>query len=168
MDEPSLFDVLERHLKNPDELELILLKGHLVLEMALNRILVNYIHEAHLSSLNLMFAKKIELVAALKEFNQPIARDELGQLREINRIRNKLAHKLDFAEFHSDLKKWACDVVGYIPTTIYRRRTYRNTLLKAFYQLCGVLFGMAQGMEPVNKNLAPAPSRGTICSGHAA
>lgn len=78
---------------------------------------------------------------------------EIAQLREINRIRNKLAHKLDFDDYHNDLRLWACSVVGYTPVTINRKRTYRNTLVKAFYLLAGMLSGFTRGRKVLNEKI---------------
>jgi len=145
MDSDDLFSCLERHLRTKDDIEMMLLKGHLILEQALNKILLCYIeNEEELSKLNLMFSKKLDLLIALsgKGYGSD---QEISQLREINRIRNKLAHQLDFDGFHSDLKRWACQVVGYTPKSINRKQTYRNTLMRAFYLLAGMLSGMAKG-----------------------
>lgn len=152
MDSEQVFDALKKHLRNTDDIELILLKGHLVLEQVINELLSAHItSEKRLNSLNLQFAKKVELLAALEHQNNYLINEYIPQLREINRIRNKLAHKLDFDEYHSDLQIWACSVVGYTPVTIKRKRTYRNTLLKAFYYLASILSGHAIGMKSVNK-----------------
>ncbi|KGO98676.1 hypothetical protein [Novilysobacter defluvii] len=166
MDPDRLFASLERHLRTKDDIEMILLKGHLILEQALNQMLLGYIKsEKGLSELNLMFAKKLDLLVALS--GQSYGADEIAQLREINRIRNKLAHQLDFTDFHGDLKRWACHVVGYTPKTIDRKQTYRSTLMKAFYLLAGMLSGMAQGRadalraERSNNSFKPKPLRGS-------
>ena len=97
--------------------------------------------EKQLANLNLSFAKKLDLFAGLED---PAMRwePEIGHLRELNRIRNKLAHELTADQaHHKDLKKWACAVVGYKPKSLNRHRTYRNTVLKAFYLLTGTLSG---------------------------
>lgn len=139
----ELFANLERHLRNKDDIEMVLLKGHLILEQVLNQMLLFYIEsETKLSNLNLTFSKKIDLLVALSG-NRQGSREQIAQLREINRIRNKLAHELDFENSHAALKRWACWVVGYRPVTINRKRTYRSTLLKAFYLLSAFLCGMA-------------------------
>lgn len=143
-DANTLFASLEQHLRTKDDTEMVLLKGHLVLEQVLNQLLLGYIgKEEDLLGLHLTFSKKLDLLVALSDgFHD---REEIDQLREINRIRNKLAHNLDFTDFHSDLKRWACDVVAYTPKSIHRKSTYRNTLLKAFYFLAALLSGMARG-----------------------
>ena len=143
MNSEKVFDALENHLKDTDEIEVILLKGHLILEQVLNELLSVYIKsEKNLNSLSLLFSKKLDLIIALQD-GEHFLKSEIKHLREINRIRNKLAHKLDFYKYHDDLKVWACAVVGYKPVTINRKRTYRNTLRKAFYLLSGFLSGVA-------------------------
>ena len=98
MESKDIFTALEKHLRATDDIELILLKGHLVLEQVLNELLSFHIKsDKRLNSLNLMFAKKLELLIALEDGGRFIE-SEIDQLKEINRIRNKLAHKLDFDE----------------------------------------------------------------------
>ncbi|MFH1315377.1 MAG: hypothetical protein ABIH67_03195 [Candidatus Uhrbacteria bacterium] len=151
MEPKDIFNTLQKHLHATDDVELILLKGHLILEQVLNELLGSHINNVkRLNSLNLMFAKKLELLIALEDGARFIE-SEIDQLKEINRIRNKLAHKLDFDEYHDDLKAWACSVVGYTPVTINRRSTYRNTLIKAFYLLTGILSGVATGRKETKK-----------------
>ena len=147
MDSEAVFKALEKHLRDTDEIEVILLKGHLILEQVLNELLSAHIKsQKSLNSLNLLFSKKLDLFVALQD-GERLLKAEVEQLRKINRIRNKLAHRLDFSEYHSDLKSWACAVVGYTPATINRKRTYRNTLIKAFYLLSGILSGVARGRK---------------------
>jgi len=151
MESKYIFTALEKHLQKTDDIELILLKGHLVLEQTLNELLSVHINsERRLDSLNLMFSKKINLLIALEDGGRFMG-SEISQLQEINRIRNKLAHKLDFDEYHDDLKAWACTVVGYTPVTLSRNRTYKNTLIKAFYLPAGILSGFAAGQKSNKK-----------------
>jgi len=143
MKSSQMFDTLEGHLKSTDEIDLVVLRGHLILEQCLNALLAQWIAPDRLPQLNLMFAKKLELYEALQEPRQHWA-DEITRLRELNRIRNKLAHQLPSKPgHHADVKKWACSVVGYTPKTINRRATYRRIVLKAFYLLTGYLSGAA-------------------------
>lgn len=136
---------LECHLHKVDDIELVVLKGHLILEQALNQMLLGHIDsEKSLNDLSLTFSKKLDLLVALTGGGWE---EEVSQLREVNRIRNKLAHQLEFKPFHPALKKWACCVVGYTPRTLNDRRTFRNTLSKAFYLLCGILVGRASVLQ---------------------
>jgi hypothetical protein len=100
-------------LREYDEIEMILLKGHLIIEQSLNHLLAaNKIDMKRIDSMGLMFAKKLELIMALEV---KFIENEYLQLKEINRIRNKLAHELFFKDYHMDLKNWACSVLGYTP-----------------------------------------------------
>ncbi|MDV5087205.1 hypothetical protein R2R29_22530 [Vibrio diabolicus] len=139
----EVYDSLEKELYDQSEVELVLLKGHLILEQAINQHLLLYIEsKKSLDALNLMFAKKVDLLVAL-EGSQPSAWQEyVPYIKRINSIRNKLAHQLNFDDYHDDLKAWACDVVGYTPKTLNRQTTYRNTVAKAFCFLVGFLVGV--------------------------
>ena len=144
MDTKQILATLEKHLGKAENVEIILLKGHMVIEQILNELLSLYIKEENdLEKLNLTFSKKLELLKALEK-SKGFSNRELNHLNELNRIRNKLAHKLDFDDYHDDLKKWACTVVGYTPLSINRKRTYINTLKKAFYLLSGYLSASAK------------------------
>jgi hypothetical protein len=143
MESSEAFNSLEGHLKSTDEIDLVVLRGHLILEQCLNALLVQWISTERLPKLNLNFARKLELYVALQEPRQHWP-EEIAHLRELNRIRNKLAHQLPSKlGHHVDVKKWACAVVGYTPKSIDRRATYRSTVLKAFYLLTGYLAGAA-------------------------
>ena len=140
----EVFNSLEGHLKTTDEIDLVILRGHLILEQCLNALLVRWIEPERLPKLNLMFAKKVDLYEALQEPMGQHWAEEIAHLRELTRIRNKLAHQLPSTPgHHADVKKWACSVVGYTPKTINRRVTYRRIVLKAFYLLTGYLSGAA-------------------------
>ena len=60
MELEEVYDSLETELMKQTEIELILLKGHLILEQAINNHLQLYIGDRKkLLSLNFMFAKKL-------------------------------------------------------------------------------------------------------------
>lgn len=103
-----------------------------------------------------MFAKKVDLYEALQKPEHHWA-EEIAHLRELNRIRNKLAHQLpSMPGHHADVKKWACSVVGYRPKTINRRVTYRRIVLKAFYLLTGTRIIDGQRRRLVRRHIGPA------------
>ena len=94
MESNDVFNSLEGHLKSTDGIDLVVLRGHLILEQCLNALLVHWISPTRFPKLNLNFAKKVDLYEALQE---PIGQhwtEEIAHLRELNRIRNKLAHQL--------------------------------------------------------------------------
>ena len=143
MSSEEIFENLEKHVRATDDAELILLKGHLILEQSMNQLLLCSVqtNEA-LASLRLSFSRKLALLRALSPSGHPIHK-QAPHLQAINRLRNKLAHQLEPPGLRADLGQWACDVVGYVPSTLARRGTYKNTVLKAFYLLVGYLCGVA-------------------------
>jgi len=153
MNSDEILKALDKHLAEVEDIELMLLKGHLILEQVLNELLILYFNNRkNLENLNLMFSKKLELLVGLKG---PLTgmKADMAHLKEINRIRNKLAHQLEFDEYHTDLKKWACGVIGNVPKTIDRKSTYLNTVRHAFTWLAAKLSGFAEGVEAVEANL---------------
>lgn len=146
-------------LKEYSDMEMILLKGHLVLEQVLNQLIASYqLDTKRIDAMNLMFGKTLELAMAL---DNEIIKDGYPHLKEINRIRNKVAHELFFDKYHDDLKDWASAVLGYRPKTINSKRTYKNHVIKAFSWLSGMLLGISNVLEVVkgsNKSINFAPS----------
>lgn len=145
MNSEEVLSSLEKNFDKYEEIELILLKGHLIIEQLINEaLLVHMKDEKALDRLNIMFSKKIDLLTALEGEGSFSSKTIINQLMELNRIRNKLAHHLEFNDYHNDLKKWACSVLGYTPKTIDRKETYRNTVRHAFYRLTGYLVGSTE------------------------
>src|SRR2546428_11736922 len=97
---PELSDSMRRfrqEMENVDELVHVLLKGHLLLEEALTRILEQYVfHRDHLGETRLSFHQKLLL-------GRPrcLRKDRLGEwdlLAAINTLRNEVAHRLKSSE----------------------------------------------------------------------
>jgi hypothetical protein len=153
MNSEQVFAALERHVHHQDEMELLLLKGHLILERCLNELLRFYIsNPADAEKLNLTFARKLDLLVALGHRLYSPGTPGATQIKEINRIRNKLAHGLDFNDYHADLKAWACSVIGHTPSTLNRRATYLNTVKRAFYVLTSFLCGVAEAKQDIKRH----------------
>ena len=135
------------NLKEHNDIEIILLKGHLILEQALYQIISAYkLDSRRISAMNLMFNKTLELVMAIDPM---IIKNEYHHLKEINKIRNKVAHELFFDDYHDYLKKWASSVLGYEPKTINSKITYKNHVIKAFSWLAGKLLGISNAIEAI-------------------
>jgi hypothetical protein len=148
--DPKILEIaVEIKLKEYQEMEMILLKGHLILEQTINQLIKKYVNDVNpFESMNLMFAKKILILQALIGDN---FKDIFLHLKELNRIRNKVAHELFFAKYHDDLKKWACNVNGHTPKTINTKRTYKNQVIKAFAYLSGYLIGWESAVKTIKK-----------------
>ncbi len=137
-------------LREYNDIEMILLKGHLILEQVLNEIVsAHQLDSDRINLMNLMFGKTLELAMAL---DSNTLKAEYKHLKEINRIRNKVAHQLHFDNYHDDLKGWASSVLGYTPKTISTKRTYKNHVIKAFIFLSGMMLGKAYEISSKNNN----------------
>ena len=124
MESMEVFASLEGHLKAMDEIDLVVLRGHLILEQCLNALLARWIEPERLPKLNLMFAKKLDLYSALQEPRGQHWTEEIAHLRELNLIRNKLAHQLPSNPgHHADVKKWACSVDGAFAARVTHERS---------------------------------------------
>lgn len=147
---PNL-DTLEQHLFQLKDIELIVLKGHLILEEGLNDFLACFVNDIEtFLKIGFLFERKVALLSCLVP--KQMANDNIWeQLREINRLRNKLAHNLRFSQYERQLKQWAIGVLGYKPKTIKRKITYRNSVVKAFALLSGRLAGLSAGFAAARK-----------------
>ena len=80
-----------------DELAHVLLKGHLLIEEALTRILEQYVfHREHLGEARLTFNQKMHLARSL--CLRKCAFGEWDLIAAINSLRNELAHRLQSPE----------------------------------------------------------------------
>ena len=156
-------DLLEKHLFQLKDVELIVLKGHLILEEQLNNFLAYFVNDFEkFLKIGFSFERKVALLSCL--IPKQIAKDEIWeQLREINRLRNKLTHNLRFPQYEQQLKRWAIEVLGYNPKTLKRKITYRNSVVKAFTLLTGHLSGLADGYSAA-KDLNSNPALNRTCA----
>ncbi len=86
-----------QEMQHVDEVVHVLLKGHLLIEESLTRILEQHVfHRQHIADARLTFKQKVALGRALC-----LRKDHLGEwemLAAINTLRNEVAHKLHSAE----------------------------------------------------------------------
>ncbi len=69
----------------------IILKGHLLVEYLLNRIMRHHISKSE-KALNLSFYKKVYILYEKEFIQSPL----LDNLKRLNKFRNKLVHELDY------------------------------------------------------------------------
>jgi hypothetical protein len=132
------------NLRDHNDMETILLKGHLVLEQLLNQILIAQGFDIkRIESMRLMYGKTLELVMAL---HSNLLENEYQHLKKINKIRNSIAHKLFPDNYELELKEWSCEVLAHTPKTMSTRKTYKSHVIKAFSFLAGKLHGKAEGI----------------------
>lgn len=95
-------------LEKKRDLETILLKGHLLLEMILDMILLrNYVDDCRAFS----FYRKIGLLGKLNAIDRNKLEKVVAALTQINVLRNKLAHEILFIVDNSDFSYWAIEML---------------------------------------------------------
>ena len=130
----------DSNLRNHKDVEMVLLKRHLILEIFIDQGLDDYFKsDKSLGSLNIPFKKKLELLYALSPDHYFSNKEIFKQINTINKLRNKLAHNFKFDHNHLELKKWAEDVLQIFPEAIYGRKTFRISVIAAFSGLCRYL-----------------------------
>lgn len=106
MKEPDFEKLIQENLQSLEDVELILLKGHLVIEQLLTELLEQNLEEPErLKSINLMFYKKLEIYLAISG-NSIISKNLEAVLKDLNLLRNKLAHDLKHPQFDQLLNEW--------------------------------------------------------------
>ncbi|WP_321468028.1 hypothetical protein [Halarcobacter sp.] len=114
------------HLNNYNDIQLIILKGHLLLEVILSNVVNN---------------KELSFYAKTKILSNSIEAKEISKyLFEINKIRNELAHEWDFSVDKTYLTKWTEKILNNIPYNVKFKRTYRIKLVHSFAALASALY----------------------------
>jgi tRNA(Phe) wybutosine-synthesizing methylase Tyw3 len=86
-------NLLVEHLRKVDELTLVILKGHLVIEEQLERIITTFVfHPSYIEESNLRFAQKVAIARSMS-LDEP-ANPLWELIVAINALRNELAHVL--------------------------------------------------------------------------
>lgn len=125
-------------LNNP---ELILLKGHLLLDIILEAHLVRTISTHDVAASDLSFFRKLTL---LERDIKPGDRCSLAAIqyaRHLNSLRNKLAHEYVSDNTIAELNEWAQQVLNLLPSTKFQRHTTRTAITQAFAALAKSLYG---------------------------
>jgi hypothetical protein len=138
--------VVWAHLSDQRQVEMVLLKGHLLLEILLTNALNKFeAGPSHLKNQNLTFSKKLTLLQTVtpKGFFAPA--ELYHYIAEANRLRNQLSHHWDFRPHHEELHTWAKRVLRTFPDTPVSRHTFRVEVIAAFSALSTCL------MENTNK-----------------
>src|SRR5260221_8851296 len=99
----------ETYLPMGQDRELLILKGHLLIERMLETYLSqNLANPQELAESRLRFGQKLSLVAALHK--QPGSAWLWAVLRRLNGLRNELAHKIESAKFDALLEQFITEV----------------------------------------------------------
>lgn len=115
-------------LDNVNDIELILLKGHLIIELVLEDILFNL----KIEGVNKMsfFRKTTELEKVIVESKKN--KKIISALLLLNKMRNELAHEYGFKVSNSELYDWAELVLDSFEGEKWSKFTNRTKIIHAF------------------------------------
>jgi len=123
------------HLDRIKSIELILLKGHLMLEVAIDST-IRTLDKHNTSKLkDLSFHRKLQLLNSLQPYASPDLKKALVHLRNLNILRNRLAHEFMFDGGAEALGKWSEAVLVDFPGTKVCRHTFKTKIIQAFSAL---------------------------------
>jgi uncharacterized protein YutE (UPF0331/DUF86 family) len=117
------------HLDSKTDLELILLKGHHLIEMVIDTALGRCAKQNYK---NYSFYKKILVLEKVDFKENPKIGLIISSLKVLNNLRNKLAH-----EFHSDInngefEQWASKILENMDGVKFSKYTYRTKIVHSF------------------------------------
>jgi len=111
------------------DLELILLKGHLFLETILGTIL----KRNNVSNIaNYSFHRKITALEIIKVEDELRKKFIISSLKEINRLRNKVAHEFTFDIANGEFEAWALNILDNLKGRKFSKYTFRTKIIHSF------------------------------------
>jgi hypothetical protein len=130
----KLWKAIQRELVRAHDIETVILKSHLLVETQLNAALEKRIGN-NIERARLRFIQKLELLAcmwpALKGRDSSIgARSLYEDWRELNSLRNKIAHQLSPINMRTMLVNWVTQALGYRLSTIRRTSVLKRNVIK--------------------------------------
>lgn len=134
----------KRLMPRSQDLTLLILKGHLLLEEQLQLFLDSIVRTSRpLEEARLTFHQRYCIFLALSGVN---SRDPYWRFIEgTNRLRNKIAHCAEIPDFHKEIDKLLTLVAeeGFVDCSSPRERASR--LRESFGLICGMLHGFTRG-----------------------
>ncbi len=124
------------NLDKKKDLELVLLKGHLILEIFMDNLLTNGSNENH---------KKLSFIGKVKALHKVNGSETVNleviktHLLSINKIRNQFAHEWAFEIHESEIEQWSLEVLSTYKGEKHSKFTYRTKVIHAFSSLSGAL-----------------------------
>lgn len=115
-------------LDSEKNLELILLKGHLLLEIVLDEILAR----KDIQTKDFSFHRKIIAFEKISFKNREKKEFIISSLRKLNNLRNRLAHEFNFDVKNGELKLWAVNILKNLSGTKHTKYTFRTKIVHAF------------------------------------
>ena len=124
------------NLDRESNVELILLKGHLFIEVLLNYVLIENGLNEHA---DYSFYRKTQSLLLVPGGQSVTPELVVPYLVRLNIFRNKLAHEFEYDVADGDIEKWSCDILTQFSVVKHTRYTYRTRIVHAFATLAKVL-----------------------------
>lgn len=128
------------------DLELILLKGHLLLEFMLNIVLSrNDIEDYE----NFSFYKKLKVFETI-DFEKTLRKDLLiSYLKRLNKLRNNIAHEYSFDINNGELERLSLEILQNLKGKKFTKYTFKTKIVHSFSVLSINILEMT-GNNPEN------------------
>lgn len=117
------------HLESEKNMELILLKGHLLLEMTLESFLR---HNKIENCDDYSFYRKISYFESSDITDKSKQIFISNSLRAINKLRNKLAHEFEFDLTSEELENWSSEILNNLKGMKWSKYTTRTRIVHSF------------------------------------
>lgn len=128
------------HLDDHKEPDLILLKGHLLVEACLDERIRTITASAKESVTDLSFFRKLSILEKAIDASDPIQATAVQLAKELNSLRNRLAHEVLFKDGDTSLGEWSRRALQSLPFTKVQRYTPRTRMTQAIAALAKVLY----------------------------
>ena len=146
-------DRFRRHFpRRSKDVALVVLKGHLLLEESVNRLLASLLRRPEaIEGANLRFHQKLGLIKALF----PVDPDMMEAAEKLNTIRNRLAHHLDYPQIEAQVRDFLslCEAPK-DPDEPDDPETEAEPIIRrvrrALAFLCGGFAGMSRALEVIS------------------
>ncbi|WP_152984078.1 MULTISPECIES: hypothetical protein [Stenotrophomonas] len=125
------------------ETELILLKGHLLLEVMLSECLRTRLLLTEQQIKKLSFHEKLKALATVTERDKGLT-EALEFSEQLNRLRNRLAHE-PFPKLETDLATWSDQALHVFLKNKHQRYTPRTRITQAISALARSVYECASG-----------------------
>jgi|GEM_PF-969411 len=138
---PQIFQwVVSAHLDDHKSTELVLLKGHLLLEVAIENAAKQFLDKEKYENFSeLSFHKKLQALSSLQTQSPSNMAKAIEHLHALNRIRNRLAHEFQFTGGKDSLDQWSQAVLSDFPGIKFQRHTFRIKLIHAIGAIASVV-----------------------------
>ncbi|EKT4499318.1 hypothetical protein [Flavobacterium psychrophilum] len=117
------------HLSSKKDLDSILLKGHLMLETAIERMLSR--NKISFNENDSFFRKLTLLEQNLTNKNTEVY-FIINSLKKVNLMRNKLAHEVNYTELDNDIENWSKNIMENLKGEKFSKFTYRTRIVHSF------------------------------------